>query len=392
MAVDRPENNPTSNPVRTRGPGAARWLVGGGAVLLVVALCVAALRRDSTVPVVRRDDRWYPAEGRYAGTQACVRCHGALVDQQKVTAHATTVRRLAKGKGVVHPGGPGVRDPLTGATYRVEPKDGKDSVVLRSGPLEAAATLEWEFGSGRHAHGYIARMEDGSFVDCRLNWYRETDGWYFASGQDKPTRTLLDHPLGRPLSKGEINRCFSCHSTELRADGKVRAGLTHDQIQVDADRSTVGVQCEGCHGPRAAHVTAFEQRKPTPRPAKMTATEINTLCGQCHSRSDLNPVTAIVARFQPWALERSRCFTASQGRLSCLTCHNPHGDAESSPEYYNARCLSCHSREAVTQRQATRSCPVNKTDNCISCHMPRDSTSMLHITFTDHRIRVASDR
>jgi len=391
MAVDRSVQPPLEKRPHRPAPGLVRWLLGGGAILGVALLCVLALRHDPTVPVVRRDDLWYPAGDRYAGTQSCVRCHGALVDQQKVTAHATTVRRLTKGKGVVHPGGPGVRDPQTGAIYRVEPRKGKDSVVLRSGPLEAAASLEWEFGSGRHAQGYIARMEDGGFVDCRLNWYHETNGWYFASGQDKPTRTLLDHPLGRPLSKGEINRCFSCHSTELRAEGEVRAGLTHDQIQVNPDRSVVGVLCEGCHGPRAAHVAAFEQRKPTPRPAKMTAIQINELCGQCHSRSDLNPVTAIVARFQPWSLERSRCFQASQGRLSCLTCHDPHGNAESSPTYYNARCLSCHSREAVTQQKAAHSCPVNKTDNCISCHMPRDSTSMLHITFTDHRIRVPSD-
>jgi hypothetical protein len=350
---------------------------------------MALLRRDTTVPVVRREERWYPAEGRYAGTKACAGCHDALLEQQQATAHAATARRLGKGKArVKHVGGPGVKDPLTGATYQVEAKGDRDRVVLRSAGLEAAADLEWEFGSGRHAHGYLARMEDGTYIDCRLNWYKETGEWYFASGQDKPTRTLVDHPLGRPVAKGELNRCFSCHNTELRAKPGLVPGSSQDGLEIVPDRSTPGVQCEGCHGPRAEHVEAFRNKKPTPRPPKMTAAEINTLCGKCHSRSDLDPNHAILARFQPWGLERSRCFQASAGRMSCLTCHDPHGDAVTEPSYYNARCVSCHSPEAVARKEALTTCKAKQTSRCISCHMPRDSKSMLHITFTDHRIRV----
>jgi hypothetical protein len=78
----------------------------------------------------------------------------------------------------------------------------------------------------------------------------------------------------------------------------------------------------------------------------------------------------------------------SAGQLSCLTCHDPHGDAETSPTYYNRRCLSCHSVAAKPARFRVIVCPTGVRGDCVACHMPRDSKSMLYVTFTDHRIRV----
>ena len=368
---------------------ARRWLPALVLVPIVIGACVAGLRWDTTAPVVRRDDRWYPATERYAGSEACAGCHDALLQEHAKSAHARTVRRLGRGKGrVSNPGGPGVKDPLTGALYRVEARGDRDQIVLNAGDRSAAADLEWEFGSGNHAHGYLARLEDGSYVDCRLNWYRQPGKWDFASGQDKPTRTLLESPLGRPINQGQLNRCFSCHATALRASQRIQPGVTQEEIKLVPDRSVAGVQCEGCHGPRAAHVAAFRDRKPTPRPPQLSAKEINTLCAECHSRSDLDPNHAVVSRFQPWGLERSRCYQASSGRLSCLTCHDPHADAVTDPGYYNTRCLSCHSPAAVAKKEARATCKAGQKDRCVSCHMPRDDEGMLHVTFTDHRIRV----
>lgn len=365
------------------------------AILAAVALLAAVggwslLRGDDTVAVVRREDRWYPANAGYAGVGACIGCHGAIVERQQASAHANTVRRLGvNGASVRNVNGKVVRDPLTAATYQIErTSNGHDRLVLRAGELEAAASLEWEFGSGRHAHGYLARVEDGSMVDIRLNWYRSIGDWDFTSGQDKPTRSLLEQPLGRPLPKSEINRCFSCHSTELRAVKGVQSGAGHGDLDIRLDRSVVGVRCESCHGPRKPHVDAVKRGIAPAASKPMTAAEINQLCGQCHSRSNIDPQHDVLARFQPWGLERSKCFTQSAGRLSCVTCHDPHEDAKTDPIYYNGRCLSCHSPSAVKQRAASVTCRARQVDKCISCHMPTDDKGMSHTVFTDHRIRV----
>ena len=48
-----------------------------------------------------------------------------------------------------------------------------------------------------------------------------------------------------------------------------------------------------------------------------------------------------------YQLEKSRCFTASGGALTCLTCHDPHRrvDPELRVEHFRAACLSCHQEE-----------------------------------------------
>lgn len=89
-------------------------------------------------------------------------------------------------------------------------------------------------------------------------------------------------------------------------------------------------------------------------------------------------------------MKLSRCWARSNGRLGCISCHNPHvqlhgGEAA---DFFRSRCLTCHATAAATcrapqpQRQAT-----SPPDNCISCHMPKQPTENIgHSSVTDHRI------
>lgn len=368
----------------------ARWWVAGSLVALAGILW-AASRHDASVPVALSDDRWRPAPGRFAGTAACGECHADLVRQQQASAHARTLRSLGQGRAPRAPlSGQPVLDPLTSAEYRVVADQGQAVLQLRSGGLPAQAGLNWEFGSGQHAHGYLIFLPDQTVVDCRLNWYRSIDGWDFASGQDKPLRGLVTQPLGRVLPPAEVARCFSCHSTELLAQGATRAGVPGERLRLNLERTVVGVSCERCHGPRADHVERSRRGVPPSPRARLTAAEVNRLCGECHSRTDLTSSHEVIARFQPWGLERSECYRQSQGRLSCLTCHDPHGDASQEPGFYDQRCRSCHSAAPAPTGVAARVCPVNPRSGCAGCHMARDSKAMLHVTFTDHQIRILS--
>jgi len=84
----------------------------------------------------------------------------------------------------------------------------------------------------------------------------------------------------------------------------------------------------------------------------------------------------------------SRCYQAS-GTLTCLTCHDPHGEpvAEERTGYYRAICLDCHRLESCTVdlRQRAKESPNN---DCVHCHMPRSATDIPHLTFTHHRIGI----
>ncbi len=46
----------------------------------------------------------------------------------------------------------------------------------------------------------------------------------------------------------------------------------------------------------------------------------------------------------PHRLSLSNCFKKSDGKLTCITCHNPHYSINSFKiDHYNNKCLSCHS-------------------------------------------------
>jgi hypothetical protein len=379
-------------PPRRPGPGFAR-AASAAIVLLALAvvagICWASLLRDPSVRVERRGELWYPVSGRFAGNRACRTCHPAIVDRQEASAHATRVRRVRPGAPLgPYVTGQEVGDPQTGAIYQVRYHEGRNELFLRAGSLSAGASIVWEFGSGRRAHGYILRTEDGEYVDCRLNWYRSTQAWDFASGQDKLNRILIQQPLGRSLPPAEVARCFGCHSSEIWASGATPQGVAADRLQFRFEKGQSGLNCESCHGPRAAHAAAFERGDPVPPAPKMTAGEMNRLCARCHGKATIDPAHDVLARFQPWSLERSRCFIESQGRLSCTSCHDPHDNARTDAAFYDSRCVSCHSPAGRAEKLALRLCPVNRTSGCTSCHMPKDDQGMLHVTLTDHRIRI----
>jgi hypothetical protein len=120
----------------------------------------------------------------------------------------------------------------------------------------------------------------------------------------------------------------------------------------------------------------------------MTAGAINSLCGKCHrppdSGAEVNTSKAWNVRFQPAYLAQSSCFRQSDVGLSCVTCHDPHSDADRDPAHYDRRCLACHA--GVDSLHGTR-LKVGPAASCVTCHMPQVARqSNLH--FTNHRIGV----
>jgi hypothetical protein len=366
-------------------------------VALIASLVAVGLSRPAPLPpAIRQEaDGWVQDHERYAGAEKCEACHRELTQAQLASNHARTIRDLSRQSPQANfASTTEIRDPLTGARYSVRKAAGAGSqpeIVVKLGALEATQRLDFEFGSGRFAYGYLGKIDDGNWVDARLNYYEEIHDWGFTSGQDKPTASLRTQPLGRPQNAAEVVRCFSCHSTVLRADGVDKSPPDGSGLRVRPEHSVLGITCEACHGGRAQHVQDRISGKAEQPVKPRSAGELNALCGRCHGLTNVDPAHPVLARFQPWGMQQSRCFKESNGRLSCLTCHDPHRNASTDVSFYEAKCRSCHIATpdaAHSAKEAAKTtCPVNPKTGCVGCHMPRDSKSMLHVSLTDHFIR-----
>ena len=64
--------------------------------------------------------------------------------------------------------------------------------------------------------------------------------------------------------------------------------------------------------------------------------------GRCSSRPRGTAEDRFVGQVEQ--MHESRCFRASAGRLSCISCHDPHQrpEPEKQAAYYQERCLECH--------------------------------------------------
>jgi len=250
------------------------------------------------------------------------------------------------------------------------------------------------------ASSYLGR-DQGSLVELRLTYYGRAHHWDFTPGQ--PVGRRQSRLVGRFVTPREAARCFVCHATAVVADGG----------NVKPEASLLGIGCEACHGPGAGHVAAVKRGDRDlrmPKLARLRDRISLELCGQCHrtpAARAMAPEAAVsqLARFQGLALARSACFRGSQGRLSCITCHDPHRDANrTSHAEYDATCRSCHdpkdehrtpnawTRGAGTPRTPHLVCKRAPAGDCVSCHMPEQPVDMpTEPRFRTHWIRVWND-
>jgi hypothetical protein len=293
-------------------------------------------------------------------------------------AEKVPLARKLDGRVVADPERPDVRWKFASRGGRFQATRSEDN-----GKVEEFV-MEYAFGSDHHATTFVTLTDwrNGAALEHRLTHYAEDDSFGITPGQSAEKPFPVTTPHGRELPAWETIKCFRCHSTRISTVGK-------DVLR--PEELIPNVSCERCHGPGGAHVEkarAGQSDLSMPfGPDRWTPATQMALCGQCHRHPSealpgrIRPEIPDLARFQPIGIMQSKCYTESDGALSCVNCHDPHARASSDRSTYESVCLACHDARPKS------TCPVSPRDRCIACHMPRVDTKQ-RVLFTDHWIRV----
>ncbi|MEO6120313.1 MAG: DmsE family decaheme c-type cytochrome [Terriglobales bacterium] len=244
-----------------------------------------------------------------------------------------------------------------------------------------------------------------------------------ADGSD--TKASAQEPApGKPLAPGYVGSetCLTCHEEEGKRFLKTPMGKAFAHPKSDAEK----LGCESCHGPGQAHAEAGTKETVSIRflSDATPVEEKNNACLSCHttgkqmfwrggphesrgmacvdchsghpvakeaklsrdarSSSPLSmnatlkmpePELCLTChQMRKAQLQRSSHMPYREGKVTCSSCHNPHGTPHPKQLIQattNENCLSCH-----TERRgpfAWEHPPV--MENCATCHEPHGTSN-----------------
>jgi Tfp pilus assembly protein PilF len=250
---------------------------------------------------------------------------------------------------------------------------------------------------------------EGYLFQSLLSWYSQPGVWDFTPG------FVVREQFERPAQA----TCLFCHCNRVEP-----VADTVNRYRVPLFQG-YAIGCERCHGPGGLHVQAVRRSENIEgtivNPGHLTPALRDGVCQQCHLQGEVR----ILRRGRQWFDYRpglplhlflsvfvraeqlangeeagshteqiygSRCFRESQGKLGCISCHDPHAlpEPEQQVAYYRRRCLVCHTEQSCGMPPPLRTAK-SPTDDCIHCHMPRTGSKIAHRAVTDHRIRRRPD-
>jgi predicted CXXCH cytochrome family protein len=341
----------------------------------------------------------------FVGEARCASCHQGIARGSMASRHTHTYYRGEQVRSLPRPDRP-LADPTEpNATHAVRQVDGAVIEETRVGGEVMRSVVEYAFGTSDRYLTMVLRDSSGRSRNMRLSYYctAEGRGWERTSLDDNEPRVAEDFQGAAISVRAGVVRCLYCHTTFARA------GL--ERVGPETADSAIG--CERCHGPGGHHVAAiaagFSDRAIV-NPGFASPMEVTEKqCNDCHIldrnyvNGDREDQAWVRTQGAGWAW--SRCNTVSGGRFGCVTCHDPHkGARATSTAEYEAKCLGCHAgagdssrgrvvataRDRLGEEGPTDTvCPVNASKGCLGCHMPAVRMERLHMSLTDHYIRVS---
>jgi hypothetical protein len=294
-----------------------------------------------------------------------------------------------------------------------------------------AHKMDYVVGSALTGYSYIFRVGSWMF-QAPLSYYSHAGQWELSPGYN-----VDDIGFTRQIGVG----CLVCHNGQPDPVAK-RDGMYREPPFRFGE---LAISCEVCHGAGDLHVremTTKQGRKLGPQevdtsivnPAKLSPRLADDLCRDCHQSGDsvvllpgktyldyrpgmqLNQTWAFLKRpmneqqraeanrlesqapvrgsletplwWKNSSLELSKCYQASHGRLTCISCHSIHDvpKQEEKTAFYRGKCLACHNINSCKLAQ-DNTARVQAADNCLDCHMEkRPVAGISHSNDTKHRI------
>jgi hypothetical protein len=357
----------------------------------------------------------YDTSVHYVGMQTCRGCHSEIYDTYIQTGmgqsfdHATRQKSAAEfsSHSIVYDKDLDFyykpfwqHDSLYIMEFRTE---GKDTVHKR------IQKVDYIVGSGQHTNSHIFN-KNGYFYQAPITFYTQKKQWDLAPGFEKGVNSRFSRLI-------ELE-CMSCHNG-------LPEFVPNSQNKYLSIKT--GIDCERCHGPGSLHVaqkqagnivdTSKGPDYTIVNPRRLPTELQNNVCQRCHLQGiavvndgktffDFRPgmhLSEVMNVFMPEyegakdkmimashveRMKKSNCYVSS-GKMSCITCHNPHVSVKFTPrtQYLNA-CQSCHGGAQQVHCSEDAAVRAQKNDDCVTCHMPHNSSiDIPHVAVTDHYIR-----
>lgn len=222
-----------------------------------------------------------------------------------------------------------------------------------------------------------------------------------------PTQRPAARPATAPQAAGDFagtDTCIGCHDGE----GKSINQSLHGKAQNPRTPAGSGQTCESCHGPGKTHAdnpTPDNIKRFTPKSGREASETClachtrgahvqwnasahnarNLTCTTCHSAhspkseqaqlktASVSETCATCHKTQAFKARRSGHMPLREGKMDCVSCHNPHGSTNVKMlkvgNWVNESCLSCHTEKRgpfLWEHAAGR-------EACSSCHDPHGS-------------------
>jgi hypothetical protein len=397
-------------------------------ILFIITLPAFFCRSPKTQPVAEGPHSdWrnvYDTNAHYVGMDKCRQCHASVYESFMQTGMGQSFAPASRQKSAADfsPAHALVYDKDNDFYYR--PYFKEDSLYIMEYRLEGRDTVhkriervDYIIGSGQHTNSHIYSV-NGYLYQAPITFYTQKHRWDLAPGFEKGASERFNRLI-------ELE-CMSCHNG-------------YPDFVANSENKYIslknGIDCERCHGPGSLHVAEKSAGHLTDtskgpdytivNPRRLSTELQNNVCQRCHLQGiavlndgrsfyDFHPgmkLLEVMNVFMPQyegakdkmimashveRMKKSACYIQS-GRLSCITCHNPHLSVKMTPrtQFLNA-CYSCHGAgqpsvagnlqsHGCTEKQEARAA---KNNDCITCHMPHNgSIDIPHVAVTDHFIR-----
>ncbi|PDH43602.1 MAG: hypothetical protein CNC91_04285 [Flavobacteriales bacterium MED-G22] len=348
----------------------------------------------------------HPNGMQYVGMETCIKCHPEIVKTHLQTPHYKTSEIVEQENLIAL---------ITPQNNKVELGDGtiikieNDNNQIYQSAYAKNDTLplyqkemEVAIGSGKKIGQTFLTWEKSSLFQLQASHFSPLNQWINSPGYGSfmsPKRPIFP-------------RCLECHSTYAQPENPNSPSENNRYIR---DQIVYGIDCQRCHGPVVEHVT-YHQKNPMDAVGKkiikyssFSRDQRVDMCALCHEGTIQKNIQKSFS-FQPGdrlnqfresarvtanntpdvhanqvaLLKSSACFQHSE-TMDCMTCHNPHASETGNAIKFNSICASCHQGVEHQMNEDFKSLKTS-FENCISCHMPFQDSSIMKLELEENRL------